>query len=161
MNLRAVLVLLSLPFFVLVPLPALAIDSVAGPYHLTVTTDPAVVPVGNAKLFVHIDNSAGKPVDGATVKVLAQMPSMPMGEREQTATPVPGTPGTYQAPVVFAMAGGYDAHVTITGPGGSAKADIPLQTGQSTRGNESGGFPTAPVLEALTLLAIIVILMPG
>ncbi|MBI3911027.1 MAG: FixH family protein, partial [Armatimonadetes bacterium] len=57
----------------------------AGPYRVEITTDPAVIPVGRAKLILKVTDSAGKPVEGAQVSALAKMPGMDMGEREEPA----------------------------------------------------------------------------
>jgi RND family efflux transporter MFP subunit len=104
----------------------------AGPYRVEVTTDPAVVPVGRATVLVRITDTAGKAVEGARLRVLAKMPGMDMGEREEPATPQPGTPGAYTAPAQFAMAGGYTVTVRIDGPQGAATATVPLETGENT-----------------------------
>lgn len=129
---------------------ALAIQSSAGPYLIDLKTVPAVIPVGRAKLLITLTDSSGKPVAGAAIKVLAQMPGMPMGEREETA--VPGsTPGSYTAPAVFGMAGKYDAKIVVTGPLGSGQTTLSLATGQSSE-TTGGGFPFGPVILWLVLL---------
>ncbi len=113
----------------------------AGPYRVEVATDPATIPVGPARLLIKVTDASGKPVEGATVTGLAQMPGMPMGERDETATPQPGQPGVYSAPARFAMAGAYNATVKITGPQGSATAVVPLNTGQNTGTFGAGAAP--------------------
>jgi RND family efflux transporter MFP subunit len=107
----------------------------AGPYRVEVTTDPAVIPVGRARLLLRLTDAAGKPVSGAQVRTLAKMPGMEMGEREESALPQPGQQGIYVAPAQFAMAGGYTVTLRITGPQGPATATVPLQTGQDTGAN--------------------------
>jgi RND family efflux transporter MFP subunit len=107
-----------------------------------VATDPATVPVGDAKLNIRITDPAGKALDGLTVRAIAQMPGMAMGEHEAAATPVAGQPGVYAAPVRFAMEGGYEASITISGVSGASKAVIPLKTGQNT--GTLGGGNAAP-----------------
>src|SRR5207247_3439579 len=92
----------------------------SGPYTVEIKTEPAVIPVNKAQLILKITDSAGKPVEGAEVKTLAQMPGMPMGEKEAPAAPKPGEPGMYSAPAVFMMAGGYDAMIQLHGPQGDA-----------------------------------------
>src|SRR5439155_27012131 len=72
-----------------------SVQSQAGKFKIELGTDPATIPVGPAKLLVRVTDAGGKPVDGAQVVVLAQMPGMPMGEREETAEPVGGQPGVY------------------------------------------------------------------
>ena len=104
----------------------------AGPYRVELTTDPAVIPVGKADLILKITDAAHKPVEGAEVRVLAQMRGMAMGEREERALPERGEPGTYVAPAQFAMEGAYTTTVKISGPRGDATATMPLRTGQNT-----------------------------
>src|SRR5579884_47037 len=111
----------------------------AGPYRVEIATDPAVILVGQpTKLVIQITDSEGKPVEGAQVRAIAQMPGMPMGEQEETALPQAGQPGVYVAPAQFAMAGRYEAAIQISGPQGAATAKIPLKTGQNT-GSIAGG----------------------
>ncbi|HVT14257.1 MAG TPA: efflux RND transporter periplasmic adaptor subunit [Fimbriimonadaceae bacterium] len=121
-------------FLTFIAMIAIAVQGTAGPYRIDLRTDPDVVPVGRAKVLLTITDSSGKPVSGATVKVLVQMPGMPMGEREETATPG-AAPGSYSAPAVFGMAGSYGAQISVSGPLGSGKATLGLTTGE---GAESG-----------------------
>lgn len=120
----------TLAFAVLATL-CLAVDGEAGPYHVSLRTEPEIVPVGKAQVSVRITEKGGKAVSDATVKVFAKMPGMNMGEREETAVGT-GTDGTYVAPATFAMAGQYDVTVTVSAPGGSGKVVLPLSTGQSS-----------------------------
>ncbi|MHB8636684.1 MAG: efflux RND transporter periplasmic adaptor subunit [Fimbriimonadaceae bacterium] len=115
---------------------ASAVGVVAGPYGVHLTTDPVVVPVGKATLVVSLTDSSGNPVVGAQMRALAQMPGMPMGEREETAE-AGMPPGTYRIPAAFAMAGAYDVKIEIAGPLGNATATIPIATGQSTAPGEA------------------------
>lgn len=89
------------------PTYAAPIAGAAGPYRVQVTTEPSPVPVGPAKLRIHLADSGGTPVAGATLRVLTQMPGMPMGEHVEEAQPVAGKPGDYEAPANFQMAGGW------------------------------------------------------
>ncbi|MBI5706446.1 MAG: efflux RND transporter periplasmic adaptor subunit [Armatimonadetes bacterium] len=133
-----------------------AVQGMAGPYQIDLRTDPAIVPVGKAKLIIKV-TANGKPVSGATVKAMAQMPGMNMGEREETASPA-SEPGTYIAPASFAMAGAYQATITISGSAGTGKAVLSLQTGESTEGG-GGGFPLGTIVlwGGLIVIAIIVV----
>jgi RND family efflux transporter MFP subunit len=111
----------------------------AGPYHVEVTTDPAVIPVGQpTRLMLKISDASGKPVEGAQVRAIAQMPGMAMGEREEAVLPQPGQPGVYVAPARFAMQGDYTATLHIVGPQGDATANVPLRTGQNTAPSATG-----------------------
>lgn len=118
-----------------------AIQGQAGPYQIEVSSDPATIPVGPAKLVIKV-TAAGKPIDGAQVTAIAQMPGMPMGEREEAAVPQAGQPGVYVVPVQFAMAGAYEATVSVKASQGVATAKILLKTGQNTGGlSTPGGVP--------------------
>ncbi len=139
--------------FALLTACSFAIQGSAGPYRIDLRTDPAVIPVGRAKLLIRVTDTSGKPVSGVTVKVLAQMPGMVMGEREETATAA-AEPGQYTAPAVFGMAGAYEAKLSLSGPLGTATTSIPLQTGQSAA-ESSGGLSTGTLVAgALVVFAI-------
>src|SRR5436309_6673124 len=105
--------------------------------------------MGRAKLRLTVRDAAGKPVTGAHVTALAQMPGMPMGEREEEATPEPGQPGTYVAPAVYGMEGKYQITVKVTAAQGSGTGKVMVSTGQDTSGGEGG----SPVLRWLVVLA--------
>ncbi len=138
---KAILALLLLVLSV----ACFGVGTTAGPYRVDVVTEPAVIPVGKATLTVKVTDASGKPIAGLQIKGIAQMPGMPMGEREQMA--VPGDqPGTYRIPASFAMAGGYEAKISISGPLGSATASVPLETGKSTAAGEAAGFPWSTLL---------------
>src|SRR6266852_6804373 len=102
--------------------PAGGLSTQAGPYHLEVSTDPSPIPIGPAKVRVHVTDSAGKDVTGAQVRVLTQMPGMAMGEQPEPAVPEPGHPGMYTAPANFQMAGRWGINIQVDGPQGSGKA---------------------------------------
>ncbi len=142
-------------------LPALAfcVQGQAGPYRVEIVSDPAVLPVGKATLDVAVSDGSGKPVDGVTVKAIAQMPNMAMGEREQMAAPT-GVPGHYRFTQSFSMAGGYDARISVAGPLGSGTATIPLETGKTTVAKASGGSPVLALWPwALGLCVAVFVLM--
>ncbi len=126
----------------------------AGPYRVEVTTDPATIPVGKAKLRLKVQDAGGEPVTGATVKTLTRMPGMTMGEREETAKPLPDAPGVYEAPASFPMGGAYVVDFKISGARGDANGTIPLQTGQSTLGGGSVSSAFAGWLLPLGLLVL-------
>lgn len=128
---------------------AMAVDGTAGPYHVDLKTDPATVPVGRAKLLIKLTDKSGKPVTGATVKTLAKMPGMVMGEREETAAPQ-GASGEYVAPAVFAMGGAYEVRISISGPLGAATTSLPLSTGQAAA--SGGGLPLVPIFVGIALV---------
>lgn len=118
----------------------------AGPYKVEVATDPSVIEPGDTKLLIRVTDTAGVPVDGATVGALVKMPSMDMGEVERPAAPVAGKPGVYEAKAAFQMAGDFEATIKIAGPNGAATGNIPLKTGQDTgtlsASQAAGGSPS-------------------
>ena len=130
---------------------AFGVDGKAGSYQISVTTNPSVVPVGKADVLVRVLDGSGKPVGGATVKVFAQMPGMPMGERDTDAAPVPRSLGVYSAPATFGMAGAYDVRVSVNGQA----TVLTLSTGDDTSASGS----SLPVVLGLLAVAIIVILL--
>lgn len=110
------------------------LKAAAGPYRIAVATQPSPIPLGRAEIVVQITDAAGKPVPGAQVQVLAQMPGMPMGEHREEATPVPGQPGAYRASANFQMAGKWDITVEIERAGGKSSAVVHAATGMRTGG---------------------------
>lgn len=120
------------------------VDGNAGPYRLSLVTNPSVVPIGRAKLLIRVTDHQGAPVSDASVKALARMPGMKMGEREEVAMPT-GEPGSYSAPAVFSMAGRYEVTVSISSPMGSGQANLPLSTGQASA-SQNGFNPSLALL---------------
>lgn len=108
-----------------------------GPYQVELVTEPAVIPVGKARLVLKVSHS-GKPLEGATVRALTGMPGMKMGEKEETARPRPGQPGVYEVSAAFPMGGEYRVSVSIEAPAGKAQGALALRTGQKTD-TEGGG----------------------
>jgi multidrug efflux pump subunit AcrA (membrane-fusion protein) len=127
----------------------------AGPYRVELTANPPVIRLGKATLLLKVTDASGRPVQGARVRVLAQMPGMSMGEREETALPQAGQPGVYAAPAQFGMEGGYNATVKVSGAQGEGTAIIPLKTGQNMAASPANRSP-APLL--LALLGLVVVL---
>ncbi len=115
-------------------LPAQAVlHATAGRYHIALAAQPQTPPaIGAASLLVQLTDSTGKPVSGAALHALTQMPGMPMGETMQTGSPVTGEPGVYSIPAKFAMGGTYHVQLAIQGPKGSARAVLSLPTGVNT-----------------------------
>lgn len=131
---------------------AFGLTGTAGPYRVELTVDPAVVPVGPAELVIRVRDSAGNPVEGATVKALAKMPGMDMGERDQTGRAT-GEPGVYRVGAAFSMAGGYQVLVTVQGKGGEGTVTFDLTTGQSTA--TASGPPWHLILGGVGLVALL------
>lgn len=117
--------------------PTLAAPRIqAGPYTLVLRADPPVIPVGAADLYITVTDAASQPASGLTMRVLARMPDMAMGEREETARPT-ATPGEYRVSARFGMAGAYEIAFTVKGPAGEGKATIPASTGAPLSGGSS------------------------
>ncbi|MBM3463990.1 MAG: FixH family protein, partial [Armatimonadetes bacterium] len=117
---------------------ALSQAALANPYQVQVSTDPAVIPVGPARLIIRV-SANGQPVANATVTAIAEMPGMKMGERVETAT-ASTPPGTYVAPAAFPMEGAYRATVTVRGPQGEGTTVVSMRTGQNTAPGSGIGF---------------------
>ena len=148
---------LFLIFLAFVPALCFAgIDAKAGPYRLSLTTQPKVIPVGQAKVVLKITDEARKPLEGLDVRAIARMPGMFMGEREQRANAVPGDSGTYAMQAAFSMAGTYEVEVKISGTLGAATAVIPMSTGQDTGEAGGGGFSILSLLPWLIGVALLV-----
>ena len=126
-----------------------------GPYRLQIYTEPSVIPVGKVRVRIHVTDASGKPVEGAEIRTLVQMPSMNMGEKETPAQPVPGEPGSYTAEAGFAMAGRFEATLSIRGPLGNATGKVSLETGQNTGSleHEASTFSSRSVLPWIVGLA--------
>jgi RND family efflux transporter MFP subunit len=132
---------------------AAQITGSAGPYRLSATTQPAVIPVGRARVILEVTDAQGKSLDGLEVRGIARMPGMFMGEREQSANPVPGQPGAYAMEAAFPMAGAYEIEFRISGHLGSETAILRASTGQNTAGASSGRFSVLSLLPWAILLA--------
>ncbi len=133
-----------------------SVEAQAGPYRISLTTQPKVIPVGKAKIVFTISDTSGKEMEGLDVRAIAKMPGMFMGEREQKANAVPGEPGLYAMQAAFPMAGGYSVDLKISGHMGAATASIPLKTGQDTGGTSGAGFSFLSLIPWLIALGIIV-----
>lgn len=127
---------------------AAGLPATAGPYHLDLTTDPPVIPVGRAELLIQVRDASGQPVEGATVRALTRMPTMDMGEKEQTGSPA-GKPGLYRVPATFAMEGSYVITVRVDGPAGQAETEFRVATGQAPSGTGVGLYLTMGLVLAV------------
>ncbi|MHB2019321.1 MAG: efflux RND transporter periplasmic adaptor subunit [Candidatus Xenobia bacterium] len=137
-------------------MPVRAVPVTAGPYRLDVVSDPAVVPVGRAVLLITVRDASGKPLDGLKVSGLAQMPDMPMGEKEAPAKPQ--GQGVYRLAVQFAMEGAYQVTLHV----GNVQATLTLHTGQKTEAAAATATaPSAatviPVAAGIVLLAAVLL----
>jgi hypothetical protein len=62
------------------------------------------------------DRVTGRRVEGATVTLSADMPSMPLAHTVRPVTATPGPPGTYSGVLELEMAGRWVIAVRIGGP---------------------------------------------
>ncbi len=63
------------------------------------------------------DRRTGRPVEGATVTLTADMPSMPLGHNLRAVTATPAEPaGTYQGTLELPMPGRWVVAVRLAGP---------------------------------------------
>ncbi len=134
------------------------VQGTAGPYRIDAVTRPEVIPVGEAQLRLKITDAAGKPMSDLTVKTLAAMPGMFMGEKEITASPVSGEPGIYSGKAAFPMGGGYDVRVSIDGSLGPAETTLKLSTGQNT-GNTGSRLSLGALIPWIIGLAAILFVL--
>ena len=148
--------LLLLALFLIPVLAFAGLDAQAGPYRVSLTTQPKVVPVGQAKVVLKITDQAGKELEGLDVRAIARMPGMFMGEREQRAAPASGEPGSYAMQAAFSMAGKYEVEVKISGPLGTATTVIVTETGADTGVPSGGGFSIFGLIPWLVGLALVI-----
>lgn len=154
-----ILIRLFVVFLSLIPAFCLGgVGAQAGPYRLTLTTQPKVIPVGQAKLVVEVTDSAGKALDSLDMRGIARMPGMFMGEREQRFTPVADAPGTYSMQAAFPMAGAYNVEVDIKGALGAATAVLEVKTGQNLE-QEDGGFSLLSLLPWVFGVALVIFIV--
>ncbi len=151
MNMRRAVWIL---FLLLAGVARAALPGAAGHYDLTLTTDPAVIPVGTAELVITVSLD-DKPLEGVQVTTFTHMPGMRMGERPETARPVAGQPGVYRARAAFPMGGAYQVQVTVSGPHGTAETTFSVATGEDVSAGRFPGWilPTAVGLILLVLIA--------
>ncbi|HEX4206280.1 MAG TPA: FixH family protein [Ktedonobacteraceae bacterium] len=89
----------------------------AGPYHITLQTDPNPPhSTQTATLSLRITHgTAQQLVTNAHVTLTTNMETMDMGTDHATARQT--VPGTYQVPLQFSMGGPWDVHITVEAPG--------------------------------------------
>ncbi len=104
-------------------LPLLAALSVAcspsapPPPTVQVSCVPEASPLSQRCSVTIIDRRTGRPVNGATVTLAADMPSMPLAHSVRPATASAGiAPGTYHGTLELEMAGRWVVTVRIAGP---------------------------------------------
>lgn len=96
---------------------ALGGEEAAGPFQVTLTTEPAEPKVGDTLFRARVTRD-GSPVTGADITLGLSMPSMNMGGPEATLkASASGGPGTYEGTANLSMGGEYQANVAV-GAGG-------------------------------------------
>lgn len=101
-------------------------DRIAGPYSVSIWTDPDATDDGTAggQFWVVIELAAGADVPPATRASVAIRPLAPGGLAQQAAAePVRGDPGNQFAALLMDHEGPYAVAVTIAGPLGGARVD--------------------------------------
>lgn len=151
----------SVGLILLLAIARAGVVGVAGPYRITLTSQPRVIELGKAKLIFQVADSSGRPLDGLQVRAIAAMPGMFMGEREVPAVPTLDQPGTYSMSAAFPMAGRYEVRVAIKGPLGEGIGVLAVQTGQDLGEGASRGslWSLVPWVLALAVLILVVVRM--
>jgi hypothetical protein len=105
---------------------ALGTEQAAGPFQVTLSTEPTPPKVGATKFQVKVSRN-GQPVSGATVKLSSSMPSMKMPGPDVTLKPAGDH---YEGTGKLAMAGDWEATVTVSAAGDTGAATYRFTSGQ-------------------------------
>ncbi len=103
----------------------------AGPYKIRVEVNPETPKVGRNKVSIWLQNKAGDPLSGATLKAVAVMPSM--GSMPAMYAPAEITetdPGLYEGEFEPSMGGEWPLTIEINGAAGSGEITLGLATGR-------------------------------
>ena len=119
----------------------------AGPFRVQVELDPETPRVGKNRVRVLIHNEAGKPLGGATLKVVAVMPAM--GSMPAMYAPAEMTetgPGRYEGEFEPSMGGEWPLTIDIEADGDKGSITFDLATGRkglrcATCGSEGADIP--------------------
>ncbi|HXG24514.1 MAG TPA: FixH family protein [Chthonomonadales bacterium] len=96
----------------------LGTEQAAGPFQVTLSTEPAAPKVGDTHFELRISRG-GQPVTDATVQLSLSMPSMNMAGPEAT---LESGGEHYHTTAKLGMAGEWEARVTVTADGESGTA---------------------------------------
>lgn len=124
----------------------------AGPFRLGVGVEPSTPRVGDNELTLRVEDSAGRPVSGAVVRAVAEMPAMgAMAAMRAPADIVEVDPGVYRGSFAPSMAGSWPLTIEILHEeGGQARVTFDLATGReglvlsSGARHLDGAAPEAP-----------------
>ena len=101
---------------------ALGADEAAGPFHVTLTSEPAEPKVGDTLFRARVTRD-GSPIAGADVTLSLSMPSMSMGGPEAKLNASDsGGPGTYEGTANLSMGGEYQANLAVESGGETGSA---------------------------------------
>ncbi|MBP53062.1 efflux RND transporter periplasmic adaptor subunit [Spongiibacter tropicus] len=119
-----------------------------GPFQLGIELDPATPRVGNNTLTLVLLDSTGRPVSGAAIKAVAEMPAMgAMPAMRAPADMAEIEPGLYRGTFEPSMEGSWPLTLQISKEGvGSTRASFDLATGR--KGLQPAGGVTALAQEA-------------
>jgi len=97
----------------------------AGTVRVHLTTIPATLHAGNARLRIQVKDGTGAPVSGAKVEALASMAGM---ATLKVAARAAKEPGIYEAAANLGMSGAWEVNVTVMHPrGGTTSAKFNLE----------------------------------
>lgn len=123
----------------------------SGPFHLGVEVVPATPRVGENRLRVVLQTSAGEPVRGATIRAVAEMPAMgAMPAMQAPADMVEIEPGLYGGTFEPSMEGSWPLTLKIQAPGMPARQiSFDLATGREGLQLASGATRTGGAADAM------------
>jgi len=117
----------------------------AAPFRIRVVLNPETPRVGKNHVTIFVQDHVGKPVSGATLKVVAVMPSMgSMPAMYAPAAMTESAAGTYEGEFSPAMAGSWPLTIEITAEEKTGSITFELATGRKgLRCTSCGGQSTA------------------
>lgn len=115
----------------------------SGPYFLGVTVQPQTPRVGENTLTVRLRNTDGKPIIGARIRAVAEMPAMgAMPAMQAPAEMAEIEPGVYRGTFDLSMEGSWPLSLAIEAPGlPERRVSFDLATGRKELQLASGASP--------------------
>lgn len=115
----------------------------SGPFHIGVEIVPATPKVGANRLRVVLHTQGGKPVRGATIRAVAEMPAMgTMPAMQAPAEMAEVEPGLYEGTFDLPMEGSWPLTLAIGQPDlGETRLTLDMATGRIGLQLSSGGTP--------------------
>lgn len=129
----------------------------AGPFRFSVTVEPNVPVVGFNKLIVVLRTEEGRPITGAEIKPVAEMPAMgAMPAMRAAARMAEVAPGRYEGEFQLSMEGAWPLAIEFKKDGmGSARVSFDMATGRSNLRLSQGATPTVQATPAVSSLPYI------